>query len=238
MKRIFIPTTSGSDWQQLLAKPERHWKKGASAMTAAASWESAAPSFPPEIAALLHDSKQEELLGLKLLAAFPEWEVPLEGGVTSSHSDILAVGSNAKGLCVIAVEAKVIEDFGPTLKEKRSAASAGQHNRLDFLHSLLGVARFNDSIRYQLLHRTASALLTAREFHAGSAAMLVHSFGQQPTLRGDFDAFCKAIQAVEVSNGVFSVSARVNPRLFLLWCNGDRQFLDVELPSLHNRVVH
>ena len=33
MKRIFIPTETGSDWQGLLAKPKLHWKKGASAMT-------------------------------------------------------------------------------------------------------------------------------------------------------------------------------------------------------------
>jgi len=37
LKRIFIPTKTGSDWQSLLAKPELHWKKGASAMTAAAA---------------------------------------------------------------------------------------------------------------------------------------------------------------------------------------------------------
>jgi len=41
VKRIFIPTKAGSDWQSLLAKPKLHWKKGASAMTAAAAWEDA-----------------------------------------------------------------------------------------------------------------------------------------------------------------------------------------------------
>ena len=39
MKRIFVPTTDETDWQPLLAKPKLHWKKGASAMTAAAAWE-------------------------------------------------------------------------------------------------------------------------------------------------------------------------------------------------------
>ena len=37
MKRIFVPTRGGSDWQRLLAKPSLHWKMGASAMTAAAA---------------------------------------------------------------------------------------------------------------------------------------------------------------------------------------------------------
>jgi hypothetical protein len=106
------------------------------------------------------------------------------------------------GLCVIAVEAKVDEDFGPLLKDKRAGASSGQGKRLDYLHSLLRVARFEDSIRYQLLHRTASALLTAREFHARTAVMLVQSFGGKPNLRVDFDNFCTALDAVQRSTGV------------------------------------
>jgi hypothetical protein len=46
VKRIFIPTKTGSDWQGLLAKPKLHWKKGASAMTAAAAWEDAGDALP------------------------------------------------------------------------------------------------------------------------------------------------------------------------------------------------
>jgi hypothetical protein len=47
MKRIFIPTRGGSDWQRLLAKPMYHWKKGKSAMTDAASFRpiTADPNF-------------------------------------------------------------------------------------------------------------------------------------------------------------------------------------------------
>src|SRR5205814_10101274 len=87
----------------------------------------------------------------------------------------------------------------PLLKDKRVEASAGQGKRLDYLHSLLDVPRFDDLIRYQLLHRTASALLMAREFHAQEAVMLVHSFGDKPNLRADFDTFCKALGAKQLS---------------------------------------
>jgi len=37
VKRVFVPTKSGSDWQRLLGKPELHWKMGRSAMSAAAA---------------------------------------------------------------------------------------------------------------------------------------------------------------------------------------------------------
>jgi hypothetical protein len=231
MKRILTPTRTGSDWQRLLAKPTLHWKKGKSAMTAAASWEHAADTFPVEIGALLNASLDEGLVGLRLLAAIPEWEVPLEGGETASHTDVLALARNDQGLCVIAVEAKVDEDFGPLLKDKRAEASSGQHARLEYLHSLLGVTKLEDSVRYQLLHRTASALLTAREFHAHAAVMMVQSFGKRASLHGDFDAFCRALSAEDLPGGIRVVRSFRQPRLFLGWCIGDPQFLEVELPS-------
>src|SRR5258708_3112714 len=153
MNRIFVPTRSGSDWQRLLAKPKLHWKKGASAMTAAAAWE-AADGLPAEIRAALHSTGDRYLPHQELVLAIPEWEVPLKGGTTTSHTDVMAICRNDAGLCTIGVEAKVLEDFGPLVGEKRMAASAGQVDRLDYLQELLQANRFEDRIRYQLLHRT------------------------------------------------------------------------------------
>ena len=44
-------------------------------------------------------------------------------------------------------------------------------------------------IRYQLIHRTASAVLTAREYFAPTAVMLVHSFSEDDRWWADFKAF-------------------------------------------------
>ena len=89
----------------------------------------------------------------------------------------LSDSRNEVGLCVMAVEAKVNEDFGPLVGERRKEASQGQSDRLEYLRQLLGIPSLPDSIRYQLLHRTAAALLTARLFHAGTAVMLVQAWG-------------------------------------------------------------
>jgi hypothetical protein len=237
MKRIFVPTRSGSDWQPLLAEPIKHWKKGRSAMTAAACWEATPSTLPPEIAAAFVASGDPDLIDVKLLVALPEWTVPLIGGDTASQTDVLALAANDRGLCVVAVEAKVDEDFGPLLGQKRKDASPGQIERLGQLHGLLGVQPLPDTVRYQLLHRTASAILTAREFHAHAAMMLVHSFGRRQNLRDDFDAFGRAIDARELSKGVMVVATSDAPRLFLVWCDGDTRFLQVELPSLFSPIA-
>jgi hypothetical protein len=97
---------------------------------------------------------------------------------------------------------------------------------------LLGLNTLDDAIRYQLLHRTASAILTARDFHAGAAVMMVQSFGTKVSLREDFDAFCRALGAQKLPGGMAVVCPFGQPRLFLGWCNGDARFLDIDLPSL------
>jgi hypothetical protein len=231
MKRLFVPTRTGADWQLLLAKPILHWKPGASAMTAAAAWEAASDKLPPEISTLLNSAKQPDLTNQRLLVAFPEWQVDVPGGVTTSSTDVLAICRNEIGLCVIGVEAKVLEDFGPLLSEKRAAASSGQSERIKYLETLLGVERFEDSIRYQLLHRTASALLTAEQFHAGVAVMLVHAFGSPVPRREDFNAFQRALRGEEVASLVYRVPREKGPVLYLAWCDGDAHFRNVVLPN-------
>ena len=232
MKRIFVPTVSGSGWQRLLGKPNLHWKRGYSAMSTAACWEASNPRLPAEIVALLECISDSALANLSLLAAFPEWEVELPGGERASQTDVLALCRNDDGLVVIGVEAKVNEPFGPTLGEKRADASTGQSERIAFLERELGCATpMADSIRYQLLHRTVSALLTARAFHASAAIMLIQSFSPVSRWREDFDVFVSAVGGEPLSTDLFELASPSGPRLLAGWCKGDQRFLDTELPS-------
>ena len=232
MKRIFVPTQSGSDWQRLLGKPELHWKMGRSAMSAAACWEEANPTLPAEVSQLLNASNDPALLDLDLLVAIPEWEVDLPGGKRPSQTDILALVRNAKNLVVVGVEAKVDEAFGPTIAEKKADSSAGQNERLAYLEMELGTSNpLADTIRYQLLHRAVSALLTARAFHAPVAVMLVHSFSPSSAWRDDFSAFCSALSCSQISPDLFEVPRTSGARLLLGWCQGNNRYLGVDLPS-------
>ncbi|MFD2366418.1 DUF6946 family protein [Pseudoduganella sp. GCM10020061] len=222
MKRIFIPTQGPDDWKRFLAKPELHWKPGYSAMMAAERWDSRGGfHLPPEVSGVLTASGDPSLANLELLAAFPEWQTKLPGGERCSCTDVLAITRNALGLVVIAVEAKVDEPFGPTVREKMANATTGQMERIDFLVSLLFGGQAPDpAVRYQLMHRTASAILTARQFHASTAMMLVHSFSEASRWREDFEAFCSAISAQKISDDAYTVVQFERPSLFLAWCAG------------------
>ncbi|GAB4275366.1 MAG: hypothetical protein Kow0056_04810 [Coriobacteriia bacterium] len=224
MKRIVVPTQSADDWKRLLAKPDLHWKPGYSAMTLAQSWEDAHPSPPPEVVAILGSTGDSRLDELRLVLAIPEWQVDLPGGSRPSQTDLLALMRGQSGLVVVAVEGKVDETLGPTVGEKRADNSAGVGERLAWLISTLGIQSCPDSIRYQLLHRTASALLVAREFDAAAAVMLVHSFS--PTLKwfDDFAAFARLYGERPDPGELVYLGDHDGTPLWVGWCCGDQRY--------------
>src|SRR6266850_3014165 len=179
MARILTFTSGPEDWQALLADPTKHWKTGCSARTLAYCWEEAAEGFPPEVSKALQQTDEASLRELTPILAIPEFKVPLPGGVRPSQNDLFVLARGAKGPVSIMVEGKVSESFGPTLGEWRNEASQGKKQRLQFLLRTLGLMEVpTASIRYQLLHRAASAVITGEQFRAAAAVMLVHSFSE------------------------------------------------------------
>ncbi|GAB6060627.1 DUF6946 family protein [Desulfonatronum parangueonense] len=222
--RIYIPTQSFEDWKRLLAQPDLHWKAGCSAMTLARSWE-AAQGFPPEVAATLATTANPILQGLSMFIAIPEYQVALPGGRRESQTDLLVLARGKEGLVAIAVEGKVDENFGPTVEQKRAENSRGVNIRLQFLTESLDLREpVLGNIRYQLLHRTVSALLIAEQFSARAAVMLVHSFSPTNKWFDDFAAFA-ALFGVQARIGTLSaLGIRRNLPLFIGWCSGDQKF--------------
>lgn len=232
MKKILVPTTSADDWKQFLAEPEKQWREGYSAMSLALSWEQAAPAMPKEITRCLDGPGDNRLHSPSLLFAIPEYKVHLPGGRRPSQTDLLVLCRNDNGLVCMAVEGKVDEPFGPTLEEKLKNPSEGVLERLEYLLDTLGLealarlepkelARKHGGIRYQLLHRAVSALLTAEEFHACTAVMMVHSFSKTDKWLSDYQDFaCLFGKAAEIGTpiraGIFGGVA-----LYLAWAKGE-----------------
>jgi len=181
MKKIFIPTEEPEDWRKLLTVPDTQWRKDYSAYELAYCWDKA-NDFPESVRKVFRDSEIDLFQNVELLFAFPEYEVPLPGGVRPSQNDIFILAL-AKGNCQlisITVEGKVKEGFEDTVAEwLNKDNSEGKRKRLKFL---LNKLQLNEDkvkpIRYQLLHRTASAIIEAERFGAKNSLMLVHSFSQ------------------------------------------------------------
>lgn len=223
MNPILIPCGTAEGWAQFLAEPIKQWRKGYSARTLAYSWH-AAQGFPAEVAAALATSK--ELAGCELLLAIPEHQVPLPGGSRPSQNDIWVLARTASGLVSIAVEGKVAEPFGPTVTEWLGQASPGKLERLAFLQQELGLAHpLPGTVRYQLLHRAASAVIEAKRFHAAHALMLVHSFSQNHQWFEDYGAFAALFNRHAKTGEVVAIGETDGVQIHLGWVCGDAAYL-------------
>jgi hypothetical protein len=220
MSSIYVPSPGPDAWKQFLAKPELHWSVGYSARTLAHSWE-AASGLPSEIKDLLHP-----LVGpAELLIAIPEHKVALPGGRRESQCDVFALVRSTEEVIACAIEGKVDEPFGPTLGEWLEGASVGRRKRLAYISEILGVeAEREPSIRYQLLHRTAAAVIEADRFMAAAAAMIVHSFSPTQRWLQDFTIFARLMK-LELTLGAAGRAVLPSGKpLYLGWASGDQRF--------------
>ncbi|WP_409241924.1 DUF6946 family protein [Bradyrhizobium sp. NC92] len=95
---------------------------GYSARTLAYCWE-AAEGLPPEIAALFGSNSE-------LLIAMPEHKVALRDAGRESQTDVFALIKSNNRTIAVAVEGKVDETFGPTIRDWYVDPSAAKQQRL------------------------------------------------------------------------------------------------------------
>lgn len=191
-KRILVPTEGVETWKRFLADPEKHWQPGFSAMSTALSWENA-DGLPPEIEAVFSNSDEIGLRDAQLALAIPEYKVRLKGGIRPSQNDVFALLTSSAGLISMVVEGKGREDFDVTLEGwKQKTSNHGFQARMAHILANIGLSGpMPGNIRYQLLHRTASAVIEANRFHAKYAVMVVQSFEEDDSKNhfSDFAAF-------------------------------------------------
>ena len=232
MTQILVPATNAADWQRRLAEPEKQWKSGRSAKALANCWQNA-EGFPASVRAVLDGSPFPRFHALTMLLGLPEHRVPLPGGSRPSQTDLFVLAKTTTGeLVSIAVEGKVAEPFGPRVSEWLDAdatgPSSGKFERLAFLCPILRISEDEaQTMRYQLMHRTVSALIEAERFNASVALMLVHSFGGQDVGFDDFAAFAHLLGAGAEPNTLSHVGERDGVDLYLGWAQGENEFLTV-----------
>lgn len=218
-RRVYVPAGGLSAWQAMLTQPSLHWKRGASAFETAVFWEHGARlprGLHPKLAELL--DQHPAWFGSQVLAAFPEHGVALPGGSRASQNDVWALLRGASGLLSLAVEGKAGEPFDKTVGAWLGAATQGRRERLEYLRNALGLQSPVDTeLRYQLLHRAASAILEAGRVGASSAGMVVLSFKPDPESRSDFARFVES-QGATFREGALCWSTTVTfCPFFLAW---------------------
>lgn len=218
MTRVLIPSSGPDSWRQFLAQPELHWAVGFSARTMAHAWE-AANGVPPEVLTLL----EPHLGKIEPLIIVPEHKTALPGGTRESQSDVFMLARHEQGTVACTIEGKVDEPFGRTVGEQMARETKGRRERLDYLCQRLGLGSCPGEIRYQLLHRTASALIEADRFAASDAAMIVHSFSPDRRWFDDFSAFV-ALLGGKAEIGRPTIIEGLSTRLILGWACGDPTF--------------
>lgn len=217
--RIFINSLGPTDWRAKLADPVMHWRREKSAWELAVSWESrrnTETGMPDEIQNALNSNQVFQ--NARLLFAAPEHRVFLDDDRRPSQNDLWAVLLLANGYASVAIEAKAGEEFDKPIAEWLREDSNGKIARLLFLCKTLGLPKQPPGeIRYQLLHRTASAILEARRWRMATALMLVQSFNESPTSWEDYCAFARLLGLEPHRGGVSGVRNLGDCNLFLGW---------------------
>ena len=157
------------------------------------------------------------------LIIIPEYKTALPGGTRESQSDVFMLARHASGTVACTIEGKVDEPFGPTVCEQMAKETKGKRERLNYLCERLGLNGCPDDIHYQLLHRTASALIEADRFNASYAAMIVHSFSPD---RRWFEAYAAFVQMLGGEAGPNESCCIVvgGRKLILGWACGDQKY--------------
>jgi hypothetical protein len=215
---IYVPAIGAESWKGLLADPEKQWQTGYSAKTLAYCWGAGA-GLPPEIGALFGPEAA-------LLIGIPEHKVDLPGGGRPSQTDLFALVRRGEYTISCAIEGKVSEPFGPTIQEWLVDASTGKIQRLNYLCRLLGLVQpLAPTLRYQLLHRSASAIIEAARFKTDEAAMIVHSFSTTAIWFGDFAVFIDLFGLKAIRDRLLTVKLPSGLPMHFGWATGDPDFL-------------
>lgn len=230
MSKFYIPASNPEDWKSLLADPDKHWKTGYSAKALAYSWQEA-EDFPRSVKKVFKNSNIAVFEDIGMLLAFPEYKVPLPGGRRASQNDIFILAKGNNQLISIAVEGKVDESFGELIADWKLKDGGGKKERLEFLCEVLQLEMNQiDHIRYQLLHRTASAVIEAKKFNAENALMLVHAFKKtKENYDQSFRDYSQFLGLFDVEGKPDSIVSGGNINgidLYFGWVRGERKYLE------------
>jgi uncharacterized protein DUF6946 len=215
---IYVPAAGPDAWRALLADPETPWRAGQAAPAWAERWQSA-HGFPEAVRDVLDGD--ERFVGAQMLLGWVEPKVAAHGGrAQPAPPDLFVLAKLAdRSLTAIAVTGTVAEPLGETVAAWLGGApSPNRMERLQFLLDTVGIAvEAGRPLQYQLLQRTASALLEAQRYNAAHALLLVHSFGPNDAWLDEYAQLAHALGGTAQRQGVITIGDRAGVLLHLAW---------------------
>ncbi len=211
--RLHVPLLEPEDVVRHLGKQEKHWKQGRSAHALAYAWRGQ-EGFPQAIDLVF--KSHPTFQGAKLIDAFLERQTDLGSAGRHSQTDLLAVVSLDKGLGIVAVEGKAGEPFGKYVREwlEGEGSKGGDPNESKASNRELRLRRLCETLhlsseaasplRYQLLHRAASAIYEAKRYRTDNAVLLIHSFSDDKKGFADFSTFLQTLGFEAPAPGVLA----------------------------------
>lgn len=125
----------------------------------------------------------------------------------------------------VTIEGKVNEPFGPLVKDWMITSTSGKTIRLNFLCEKLNICPGQvQHLRYQLLHRTVSAILEMERFGTTSCAMFVHSFSLSNMWLDDFSTFLNVLGLNGNVGTAINYRLATGKTLYLGWAKGDQKY--------------
>lgn len=200
IRRLHVPMIEPEDVVRHLGEQEKHWKAGRSAHALANLWFSC--NALPKSLQTIFDS-QPVFRDAELIDAFLERQVDLGTAGRPSQTDLLAVIGLRDQIAIVAVEGKAGEPFGEFVNQWLEDGE-GKHRRLSELCRTLNISdRDAMPLRYQLLHRAASAIYEAKRYRTKQAVMIIQSFARDEKSFANFAEFLRALGIEgEVKRGV------------------------------------
>lgn len=227
--KFFVPSKGPESWMELLADSKKQWKASYSAYELAVCWQRAG-NLPVCVENVFHKSNIEFFQNVQVLYGFPEYKVKLPGGGAQSQNDLYLLAKAEGELLTIMVEGKVSEPFGEKIITwMGETPSKGKRIRLKYLLDLLELKE-EDALhtRYQLLHRTASAIKEAKDVNAKNALMLVHSFSEEGKWFEDYAEFVELFNLRALKDGLVGPAVINGINLYFAWVTGEKSPIDKE----------
>ncbi|NQW20043.1 MAG: hypothetical protein HQ477_04870 [Chloroflexi bacterium] len=216
---IVVPTISTKDWKRQLRGHDKPWRDGFRIKSLADHWQGAV-GFPVDVQQMFKSAGITGIKDAEMLLSVPEYETELLAKGGPSFADLFVLATSSDGLITMMVESRVDEPFDSIFNSLlwKKGDVIDKRTTLTGLSEILGITVGDASVvRYQLLHRTASALIEAERYSATTTVMLVHSFSSEGMWFEDYEAFGAALGVSVESGQLVDAGIRSGRRLMLGW---------------------